>query len=332
MRRGAWLCYDARRMTSAGDDGAVVSVEGAAVEFGPLLAVRDVTFSLRGGDLLGLIGPNGAGKTTLLRAIAGIQPLSRGQVRVLGHDMTRGDPEALAQLGFTPDTPTFDDNLTVREFLRFIGMGYGLDAAEADERIAFWLEKVWLAEKAGQKIKALSRGMRQRVGIARTLLPNPALILLDEPAAGLDPAGRVQFRQLLCDLRDQGKALVISSHILADMEEYCTHVGIMAQGAMLRFGTVAQISSHGDGSGRCRYTLVLARAEAGLEETLSQIEGIHALQVDRERLTFDFASDRTAAAALLAELIRRQVPVAAFAPDAPGLEAAYLRTGIRQVD
>src|SRR5436305_1468097 len=174
--------------------------------------------------------------------------------------------------------------------------------------------------------------MKQRVGIARTLLPNPALILLDEPAAGLDPAGRVQFRQLLCDLRDQGKALVISSHILADMEEYCTHVGIMAQGAMLRFGTVAQISSHGDGSGRCRYTLVLSRAEAGLQEMLSQIEGIYALQVDRDRVTFDFASDRTAAAALLAELIRRQVPVAAFTPDAPGLEAAYLRTGIRQVD
>jgi len=324
--------FFSRAGDGGGANGPLAAAAGATVAFGRLLAVRDVSFDVRGGDLLGLIGPNGAGKTTLLRAMAGIQPLTRGKILVMGHDVARAEPEALRQLGFTPDTPVFYDNLTVRDFLRFIALGYGLDSAEADDRIGFWLEKVWLSEKANQRIKALSRGMRQRVGIARTLLPNPALVLLDEPAAGLDPAGRVQFRQLLCDLREQGKAIIISSHILADMEEYCTHIGIMAHGQMLQFGTVAQIAAHGDGTGRCRYTIVLARPLEGVKATLKEIGGVHAVQVERDRVVFEYSSDRTEAAALLAQLVSRQVPVASFVPHTSGLEEAYLRTGIRQVE
>ncbi len=313
------------------DAQGVVAVRHAGVRFGKLAAVRDVSFALQPGHLLGLIGSNGAGKTTLLRAIAGIQPLNSGRIEILGHDVAAWDSEALAQLGFTPDTPTFYDGLTVREFLRFIGIGYGLTRREADDRIQFWLEKVWLAEKADQKIRMLSRGMRQRVGIARTLLPNPALILLDEPAAGLDPAGRVQFRQLLCDLRDQGKVLVVSSHILADMEEYCTHIGIMAQGQMVQFGTVAQVAAHGS-NGRCRYTITLARPVAGLEATLAGIDGVCAVQVERDRATFEFASARDDAAVLLAKLVAGRVPIASFSANESGLEEAYLRIGIKQVD
>jgi len=317
-------------MTFEGSD-AVASVDRAFVQFEKLTAVRDVSFTLRPGHLMGLIGSNGAGKTTLLRAIAGIQPLSKGCIRILGHDVAARDGEALSQLGFTPDTPAFYEGLTVREFLRFIGMGYDLTARETNERIAFWLEKVWLSEKADQKIRTLSRGMRQRVGIARTLLPNPALILLDEPAAGLDPAGRVQFRQLLCDLRDQGKALVISSHILADMEDYCTHIGIMAAGSMVQYGTVAQVAAHG-ANGRCRYTLTLARPMAQLEQVLLEIAGVHTVQAERDRASFEFHSGREDAATLLAALVGKQVPLASFVANAAGLEEAYLRIGMKQVD
>ncbi|HEY2589047.1 MAG TPA: ABC transporter ATP-binding protein [Tepidisphaeraceae bacterium] len=312
--------------------GPVVAAERVRVQFGALRAVDDVSLSLNGGDLLGLIGPNGAGKTTLLRSLAGVQPVAGGAVRVLGHDLAQRNDEALRNLGFTPDTPVFYESLTVRDFLRFVAMGYGLGRAEADERIAFWLEKVWLTEKSGQKIKALSRGMRQRVGLARTLLPNPAVVLLDEPAAGLDPAGRVQFRQLMSDLREQGKAIVISSHILADMEEYCTHIGIMARGSMVKFGTVAHVAAHGNGDGRCRYTIVLATSVPEIEQVLSGIAGISAVQADRDRVTFEFATARDEAAELLAKLVQQRVPVASFVPHAPGLEEAYLRIGIEQVD
>jgi len=309
----------------------VLSVERATVEFGNLTAVRDVSVGLGPGQILGLIGANGAGKTTFLRAIAGIQPLTRGAVRVLGKDVETADQEVLSQLGFTPDTPTFYDGLTVRDFLRFIGKGYGLSRSDTDERIDFWLEKVWLAEKSEQKIKSLSRGMRQRVGIARTLLPNPALILLDEPAGGLDPAGRVQFRQLLCDLRDQGKSLIVSSHILADMEDYCTHIGIMAKGQMLQFGTVAQIAHHG-ANGKCRYSLALAHPVPGLGRLLEEIEGVAAVQAERDSAVFEYGSSREEAARLLAHLVQLKLPVAAFVANAPGLEEAYLRIGNRQVD
>jgi len=313
-------------------EDAVVLLDDALVQFGPLAAVKNVSFSLRPGNLLGLIGPNGAGKTTLLRAVAGIQPLSGGVIHILGQDLARADGDVFRQLGFTPDTPTFYENLSVRNFLKFIAIGYGLDRADADDRISFWLEKVWLAEKANQKIKALSRGMRQRVGLARTLVANPAIVLLDEPAAGLDPAGRVQFRQLLGSLRDQGKVLIVSSHILADMEEYCTHIGIMSQGAMVQFGTVAQVAAHGNGDGRCRYTLILAQPATSIQLPLKDVDGVTSLEIDRERVTFEYFSSREQAARLLSMLVGRQVPVASFAPNAPGLEEAYLRTGIRQVD
>src|SRR5439155_14959203 len=182
-----------------------------------------------------------------------IQPLTRGVVRVLGEIMTPSAEHLLSHIGFTPDTPALYEDLTVRDYLRFIAKGYELPGGEADERIDFWLEKVWLAEKAGVKVKALSRGMRQRVGIARTLLPSPSLIFLDEPSAGLDPAGRVQFRQLLCNLREQGKALIVSSHILLDMAEYCSHIGIMSKGQIVRLGTVSQIANGSVDDSRCRY-------------------------------------------------------------------------------
>src|SRR5262249_20965586 len=162
-----------------------------------------------------------------LRALAGIQPLTRGVVRILGEVMTPSTQHLLAHIGFTPDTPPVYEDLSVRDYLRFIAKGYEILGGEADERIDFWLEEVSLSEKAAVRVKALSRGMRPRLGIARTLLPNPSLVLLDEPSAGLDPAGRVQFRNLLINLREQGKAIVVSSHILLDMGEYCTHIAIM---------------------------------------------------------------------------------------------------------
>ena len=310
-------------------------LEGArlAVEFGSLTAVNDLSLTLRGGELLGLIGPNGAGKTTLLRALAGIQPLADGVVRVLGNALNGwDDAEARRWVGFTPDTPPVYERLTVRQFLRFIAKGYELSGSEIDERIDFWLEKVWLREKAEQQIKGLSRGMRQRLGIARTLLPNPHVILLDEPAAGLDPVGRVQFRQLLCDLRAQGKAMIISSHILADMGQYATHIGIMAHGKMLRYGTVGELVA-GGGAERCQYTITLARPFDAAVDVLRGLDGLSDLAADGNGvLTFQYSTDRAKAAELLAELVVRRLPVASFVPSTSGLEEAYMAVGIGQVD
>jgi ABC-2 type transport system ATP-binding protein len=310
---------------------AVVEALSLRVRFDQLTAIDNVSFALGRGHLLGLIGPNGAGKTTLLRTVCGLQPASSGTVKILGEALSPDRRDLLAHIGFTPDEPPAYDNLTVRQFLRFVGRGYDLSTAEADDRIDFWLEKVWLREKAESKIKALSRGMKQRIGIARTLLPNPAMIVLDEPAGGLDPAGRVQFRQLLCDLRDQGKALIVSSHILADMADYCTHIGIMTRGRMLKFGTVAQVTNMHDTS-RCRYTIQLARHMANTAALLSEIPDVSSVQVERERITLEFINDRESAALLLAKFVGLKLPVASFTANVADLEEAYLRVGIEQVD
>lgn len=228
------------------------------VEYGTFVAVPKLNLQLEGGQLLGLIGPNGAGKTTTLKACAGLLPLAGGTVSVLGRAVEAGDALAHSVLGFAADTPPLYEELTVANFLRFIGRAYRVRGDEVEERIDFWLEQLWLSDRRDAKIKSLSRGMRQRLTVARTLLPNPTLILLDEPAAGLDPAGRVQFRRMLLSLRDQGKALIVSSHILADLHEYCTHIGIMEAGRLVQYGSVAQVVA-GQGDNRCRYNLTLVR-------------------------------------------------------------------------
>ncbi|MFQ5425094.1 MAG: ABC transporter ATP-binding protein, partial [Phycisphaerae bacterium] len=242
------------------------------VEYGSLVALRDFTLELSAGALLGMIGPNGAGKTTALKAIAGLLRPTAGWVRVLGHEVEPGDSRGRSQIGFAPDTPPVYDDLTVVDFLRFIGRAYWLRPELTEERIDYWLEEVWLSDRREAKIKSLSRGMRQRLTVARTLLPDPPLVLLDEPAAGLDPAGRVQFRKMLAGLRDQGKVLIVSSHILADLHEYCTHILIMEKGRIERCGTVAQVVG-GKNDNRCRYDMTLARVVPDVGSVLSALSG-----------------------------------------------------------
>ena len=311
---------------------ALLIVEDLSVRFKKFVAVDNVTFTLNAGDLLGLIGPNGAGKTTLLRAIAGLQPTEAGLVRILGERLDRWTGESMRHVGFTPDTPPLYEQLTVRQFLSFIARGYDLSGPEINERIDFWLEKVWLSEKADQKISALSRGMRQRVGIARTLLPNPHVILLDEPAAGLDPAGRVQFREVLNELRRQGKVVIVSSHILADMGEYCSHIGIVSHGRLLKFGTVREISQAGGDLTRSIYRIALSRPVVDLARRLQAIEGISDLVEQDHKFSITYDAGPDAAAQLLVGLVRAEVPVCAFGEVAGNLEEAYLATGVQQVD
>ncbi len=309
----------------------VLEATGLRVEYGKTVALGDFSMTLSAGDLLGLIGPNGAGKTTSLKAIAGLLPLDAGRVRVLGCDIEPGNVLAQSRIGFAPDTPPIYEEMYVADFLRFIGKAYRLRNDMIEERIDFWLEQLWLLDRREAKIKTLSRGMRQRLTVARTLLPDPTLVLLDEPAAGLDPAGRVQFRKMLGSLRDQGKALVVSSHILADLHEYCTHIGIMEGGRLRQLGTVAQVVG-GQQDNRCLYNVTLARSVPDAARILTEIPGLTQTEVHGRRISFEFEHDDSAAAELLARLLREGLPVAGFAPVEHDLEQAYLRTGIKQVD
>lgn len=309
----------------------LLDVTGLRVEYGAFVAVSSLNLQLSAGQMLGLIGPNGAGKTTTLKAIAGLLPPAAGTVRVFEREVDVLKPETRSPIGFAPDTPPIYEDLSVSDFLRFIGRAYNLSHSMIEERIDFWLEQLWLSDRREAKIKSLSRGMRQRLTIARTLLPDPTLVLLDEPAAGLDPAGRVQFRKLLASLRDQGKALIISSHILADLHEYCTHIGIMQGGTMVQFGTVAQVVG-GSQDNICRYEVTLSRVIPDVARVLSQYPALSRVEVHGREISFFFEHEDEAASALLKQLMDRGLPIASFAPVAHDLEEAYLRTGIRQVD
>jgi ABC-2 type transport system ATP-binding protein len=312
----------------------LLEIEDLRVQFGRLTAVDGLSIELEAGHLLGLIGPNGAGKTTTLRAAAGLQPVTTGRVRLFGHDVFKHHMIVNQHLGFTPDTPALYDTLVVTDYLRFIAKCYGLSERLTAERIDHWLENLWLNEKRDARISALSRGMKQRLAVARTLLTDPHVVLMDEPAAGLDPAGRVQFRQLLASLRDSGKAIIVSSHILADLAEYCTHIAIMGHGKLLDFGTVAKVAG-AESHEHSKYRIVLAERVGDLARRLEEIDvdkRIRRLEFDGRLITLEYDSDHRAAADLLQKMIAAGLPVAEFHTVGPDLEQAYLRTGIRQVD
>jgi ABC-2 type transport system ATP-binding protein len=308
----------------------LLSAEHVHVEFGTLVAVRDTSFDLAGGQLLGLVGPNGAGKTTLMRVLAGLHAPTRGIARILGKPVLGEHEVVRHHVGFAPDTPPAYEELTVDEFLHFIAGAYRLDPGDAGERIDFWLEQLWLTDKRTTQIKNLSRGMRQRVTLARTFVPRPHVLLLDEPLSGLDPAGRIQLRSVLGMLRDQGCAMIVSSHILSDLEEVATHIAIIEQGSILRW-CEAEAFRQGHATLRT-YRIEPVPPSDGFEMRLGAIDGVDNVQTNGRGFQFDYHADESQAAELLAALVRDGVPIISFGPVRTTLEDAYLKSGVKQVD
>lgn len=308
----------------------ILAADHVRVQFDTLVAVRDISFELAGGQLLGLIGPNGAGKTTLLRVLAGLQAPTRGRAEVLGKPVL-GEHEIVRQhIGFAPDSPPAYEDLTIEQFLRFICLAYHLDRAESDERIDFWLEQLWLTEKRATKVRHLSRGMRQRVTLARTFIPRPHIILLDEPLSGLDPAGRIQLRKVLTMLRDQGCALVVSSHILSDLEEVSTHIAIIEQGRLLRW-TATREWRNADALRRT-YRLTVVGDGHLHADVLGAIPGVTNLSHQDGACTLEYAADEASVADLVRRMVAAGIPLTSFTEVRTSLEEEYLKAGVKQVD
>lgn len=311
----------------------LLEAQDVRVEFGSLVAVRDVSFELSGGQLLGLVGPNGAGKTTLLRVLAGLQAPTRGEARIMGKPVLGENDVVRHHVGFGPDAPPTYDELTIEQFLRFIGHAYGLTPELTDERLDFWLEQLWLGEKRTVPIKHLSRGMRQRVTLARTFLPQPHVILLDEPLSGLDPAGRIELRRILGMLREQQCAMIVSSHILSDLEEVATHIVIIEHGRILRWCTAEELHHEHHDQRTYRVTTVDGwQAKNDIFDGIDGIDGVADVTRVGRQVEFVYTSDEAEAAALLRKLIDNDIPVLSFEVVRTSLEEAYLRSGVKQVD
>ena len=243
----------------------MIEVSGLGKQYGSFVAVRDLSFMARPGEVLGLVGPNGAGKTTTLRSIAGIIPPSTGKVTIAGHDLLTDPIGAKRALAFFPDEPRLFDYLTVRQHLAFVARLYGVDNHETLAQPL--LEEFEMTEKADQLPAELSRGMKQKLAIACGLLHSPQVMFFDEPLTGLDPLGIRRMKNSILQRARLGASIVLSSHLLHLLEEVCSHVLIMKQGARIAGGTLAEVSAQfSNGEANVSLEEVFIRATGGSEE------------------------------------------------------------------
>ena len=278
-----------------------VHTRGLTKRYGDVVAVDQLDLDVAAGSVFGLIGPNGAGKTTTFAMLASLLAPSSGEVRVLGID-PRKDPYALRpRLGYVPDVLGLYDNTRVDEYLRFFASAYDLPRKQWAAEIGRVLELAELTDRRRSMVNTLSRGMKQRLSLGRALLHDPDLLILDEPASGLDPRARVQLRQLLDRLRTQGKTIVISSHILAELEDLCDEVAILQRGRLLADGPPRQILEQLGGN-----RVIRVRLQGG---------GTRTLTVSGEEHQRD----------LLKRLVEEGLPVVEFTHVEAGLEALFLR-------
>jgi ABC-2 type transport system ATP-binding protein len=206
-------------------------------------ALRGVTFGVERGHIFGFVGPNGAGKTTTIRALMGLVHPTSGSAALLGHALP--SRQARSRIGFLPESPYFYDYLTVAELCDLAGRLFGMPAAARKRRADELIDKVGLGGARGQSLKKFSKGMLQRAGLAQALMNDPELVVLDEPMSGLDPIGRKEVRDLILELRDQGKTVFFSTHILSDIEAITDRVAIIARGRLQAHGTPAELMSRG---------------------------------------------------------------------------------------
>jgi ABC-2 type transport system ATP-binding protein len=302
-------------MTSAGP-GVVAS--GVRRSFGPVEAVRGIDLTAAPGEVTALVGPNGAGKTTLLLVLATLLVPDAGEVRVAGYDPVREADEVRARMGWSPDVFGLYDNLSAREYIHFFADAYRLGAARATARADELLETARLTEFADRPVHVLSRGQKQRLGLTRALVHDPEVLLLDEPASGLDPRSRVELRQLLRSLATAGTAVIVSSHLLGDLEELADRVVFVDRGATVGEHRLDQLPVTTTArSWRLRAldtdALVAALTRHGYDHDAPTPAGVDVRLVNDE-----------AAAELLARLVRDGVPVVSCQPLGGALEAAYL--------
>jgi ABC-2 type transport system ATP-binding protein len=211
----------------------------------PKLALRPLRLTIEEGEVFGFLGPNGAGKTTTLKLLMGLATPTAGSARILG--MGIDDPEVRAQVGFLPEQPYFYDHLTARELLIYYAQLSGVPARERPVRVTAMLERVGLEPSAGVQLRKFSKGMLQRVGLAQAILHNPKVVFLDEPMSGLDPMGRREVRELIQQLRSEGKTVFFSTHILSDAEALCDRVAVIHQGELRGVSTVAELTRQSQG-------------------------------------------------------------------------------------
>jgi len=291
--------------------------------FGPTVALNNLSMTVNRGDLFGFIGSNGAGKTTTLRILATFLAPSGGSAEIMGHDVVRAADAVRHIIGYMPDFFGVYKDMEVTEYLDFFGACYKIPSSQREKTVNDVLELVGLSEKRGSLIGALSRGMQQRLGLARVLIHDPQVLLLDEPASGLDPRARIEVMAILQELQKLGKTIIISSHILSELQTLCNRVAIIEKGKLIYSGPVQGVRDQ-LAPGRVVWVKVAGDAEPAIQMLKARAEVAEAVQTEgRIRVTLNNHDiDHSVVADVL---VKGGAKLLELREDELGLEEVFLR-------
>lgn len=298
-------------------------IENLTKKYGSYTAVDHLTLHIPEGDLFGFMGPNGAGKTTTIRIVCGLLKAGGGTVRIGNTAAAVGSKEMKRMIGYVPDFFGVYDNLKVREYMDFYGSTYGMSSRDIAKLTDDLLELVNLADKKEVYVDTLSRGMKQRLCVARALLHNPKLLILDEPSSGLDPGARVEMKELLKNLHSMGKTIVISSHILSELSEMCNSIGIMNRGRLMVAGRIEDVMQQIEGRNRIHIGVASDREVAVRllqEEASVRLESV----MENEIIVSGGGTDEELSA-LIGRLIQNKVILTGFHREEGSLESLFMQ-------
>lgn len=292
--------------------------------FGNLTAVDDLNLTINQGDIFGFIGPNGAGKTTSMRILVTLLEPTRGKAMIDGLDVAKNGQKVRRVIGYMPDFMGVYDDLKVFEYLEFFAAAFGIERSKRKSIVEGVLELTDLQSKKSATVDSLSRGMQQRLGLARVLIHDPKVLILDEPASGLDPRARIEIRELLKELKRMGKTIMISSHILSELEEICDHVGIIEHGQLIYSGTIEEIRPRLGIQNKVRVQVPENQQEKAIE-LLSALPQINQVQPGKDYISVTFREGEKMDGIIARTLVNANLDVVAIHPEQLKLDDAFLQ-------
>lgn len=302
----------------------MIRVENLSKKYGKMNAIEHLNFDVRKGSVFGFVGENGAGKTTTFSILATLMLPTSGRAYINGIEVTTEPGLVRREIGFLPDEFGVYDDLSVREYLAFYGTAYGVSPGLIDQRTKELLHQVSLEDRAETFVNSLSRGMKQRLGLARCLMHDPPVLILDEPASGLDPRSRIEMREIIKNLREHGKTVLISSHILPELADMCDEIGIIQHGAMVACASVEVVRARVNG--RRHFLIEVMDQGVRLAEYLGRRADVtEVLKVENNRVEFLFAGTDREQVELIHELAVTGIQLKTFQELGGSLEDLFLR-------
>jgi ABC-2 type transport system ATP-binding protein len=301
----------------------MIETKNLTKNYGTLTAVDDLSLSIQAGDIFGFIGPNGAGKTTTMRILVTLLEPTRGNAFIDGLDVRKEGKKVRRRVGYMPDFMGVYDDLKVFEYLEFFAAAFGIERKKRKSIVEGVLELTDLQVKQAATVDSLSRGMQQRLGLARVLIHDPKVLILDEPASGLDPRARIEIRELLRELKRMGKTIMISSHILSELEEICDHVGIIEHGRLVFSGTLDEIRPRLGIHSKVRVRVADRQDKA--VELLSALPQVHQVQALGDDIAVSFNEGHDGDGIIARTLVKADLDVISIQPERLKLDDAFLQ-------